>query len=208
MVLRWISGLAGFLNCCGMKYSRVLAANSSAWRTAPGMPFGRRRKHRSRPQGLEQPPAFQAHALGHRHHAACNRGPRRRRPGDARVAAGGLDDDRVGLDFAVPLGSVDHRPADAVLDAPQRIEFSIFAAIVAPALPTIRLSRTKRRVADALGNVIVNTGCRMRTSEISLSRNTELQREWDIVIPAVAIGTIYIKDLSQNRIVRVHPTGF
>ena len=37
VVLRWIAGLAGFLNCCGMKYSGFLAS-SSALPIAPFIP--------------------------------------------------------------------------------------------------------------------------------------------------------------------------
>ena len=38
VVRRWISGLAGFLNCCGMKNCVLDLEISSALRTAPGMP--------------------------------------------------------------------------------------------------------------------------------------------------------------------------
>ncbi len=40
VVLRWISGLAGFLNCCGMKYFGSLLASSVALAMAPPMPSG------------------------------------------------------------------------------------------------------------------------------------------------------------------------
>ena len=38
VVRRWISGLAGFLNCWGMKALGVVLTISSALRTAPGIP--------------------------------------------------------------------------------------------------------------------------------------------------------------------------
>ena len=38
VVRRWISGLAGFLNCWGMKALGVVRTNSSALATAPFMP--------------------------------------------------------------------------------------------------------------------------------------------------------------------------
>ena len=38
VVRRWISGLAGFLNCWGMKELGVFLISSSALRTAPGIP--------------------------------------------------------------------------------------------------------------------------------------------------------------------------
>ena len=38
VVARWIAGLAGFLNCCGMKALGFPWTISSARRTAPGIP--------------------------------------------------------------------------------------------------------------------------------------------------------------------------
>ena len=54
-----------------------------------------RRQHQLRPQRPQQRAAFQAHRLGHgqRQLIALRRGDKRQ--GDARVAAGGLDDLRV-----------------------------------------------------------------------------------------------------------------
>ncbi len=40
VVLRWISGLAGFSNCWGMTAPGMVAASSSALAMAPFMPFG------------------------------------------------------------------------------------------------------------------------------------------------------------------------
>ena len=40
VVLRWISGLAGFSNCCGMTAPGVSRTSSSARATAPFMPCG------------------------------------------------------------------------------------------------------------------------------------------------------------------------
>ena len=70
VVRRWISGLAGFLNCWGMKALGVFLSNSSAFRTAPGIPSRRRGQHDLGPEGLDQPPPLQAHALGHGDHQA------------------------------------------------------------------------------------------------------------------------------------------
>ena len=38
VVARWMAGLAGFSNCCGMKYRGSVLAISSALAIAPGMP--------------------------------------------------------------------------------------------------------------------------------------------------------------------------
>jgi hypothetical protein len=52
VVLRWIAGLAGFLNCCGRKESGVEAASSSALATAPFIPFGPSVRTSSAPKAL------------------------------------------------------------------------------------------------------------------------------------------------------------
>jgi hypothetical protein len=65
VVVRWISGLAGFLNCWGMNALGVVATISSARRTAPGIPsaagvrtisapkaFSRRRRSRLMLSGI------------------------------------------------------------------------------------------------------------------------------------------------------------
>ena len=53
VVLRWISGLAGFSNCCGMKERGSVAANSSVrLAMAPVMPFARRRQDQLGAEGL------------------------------------------------------------------------------------------------------------------------------------------------------------
>ena len=48
VVLRWISGLAGFSNCCGMKEFGIFASSSLAFSIAPFMPFGALRQHELR----------------------------------------------------------------------------------------------------------------------------------------------------------------
>ena len=86
------------------------------------MPSAAGRQNDFHAKGLQQPAALEAHALGHGHHQLVAAGAQDKGQGDARVAAGGLDDHGVFADLAVALGGVDHGPADAVLDAPQRVE--------------------------------------------------------------------------------------
>ena len=62
-----------------------------------------------------------------------------------------------GLDFPVPLRRVDHRPADAVFDAPQRVEALQFCRNRGDGTPSaMRFSRTSGRAADALRDVFAN----------------------------------------------------
>src|SRR5437667_101671 len=70
----------------------------------------------------QEPLALDAHVVGHRQDqpVASHRG-RHRQP-DAGVAAGRLDDRGAGLEHAPPLGVLEHRDGDAVLDAPTGIE--------------------------------------------------------------------------------------
>ena len=104
VVWRWISGLAGFLNCCGMNEFGVFATSSSALRDGAGMPFVGRRQHDLGAERLEQPPALEAHALGHGHDQLVAAGRTGERQADAGVAAGRLDDHRVLVDLALALG--------------------------------------------------------------------------------------------------------
>ena len=59
-----------------------------------------RRQHDLGPERLEQPPPFQAHALGHGHDQLVAARGTGERQADAGVAAGRLDDDRVLVDLA------------------------------------------------------------------------------------------------------------
>ena len=71
----------------------------------------------------QQALALAAHALRQRQHQLIALGGAHERERDARVAAGRLDDRRAArLDPAFRLGRLDHRHADAVLDAAARVE--------------------------------------------------------------------------------------
>ena len=71
----------------------------------------------------QQALALAAHPLRKREHQLIALGGAHERERDAGVAAGRLDDPRAaGLDQAFGLGCLDHRHADAILDAPAGIE--------------------------------------------------------------------------------------
>ena len=71
----------------------------------------------------QQALALAAHALRQRQHQVIALGGAHERQRDPRVAARRLDDRRApGLDPAFGLGGLDHRHADAVLDAAARVE--------------------------------------------------------------------------------------
>ena len=110
---------------------------------------------------LEHPPAFEAHALRHRDPQFVAAGCADVGQTDPRVAAGGLDNDRVWADQPIPFGGIDHGGRDAVLHAPERIHVLDLAddrchtAVGHPPQPD------ERRPADALRDVVANP-CRQR----------------------------------------------
>ena len=93
VVLRWTSGLAGFLNCCGMK---VLAGVLGDQLLGPAHRAGHalrgRREDDLGAERLEQPAALERHALRHGHDQLVAAGGADERQADAGVAAGRLDD--------------------------------------------------------------------------------------------------------------------
>ena len=85
-------------------------------------PLGTRRENELRPQHGEECPALEAHRLGHGEDHFVSLGGRHEGQCDAGVSAGGLDDDRAGLENATLLSVLDHGHADAVFHATERIE--------------------------------------------------------------------------------------
>ena len=75
---------------------------------------------------------------------------------DAGVAAGRLDDGGVLVDLAVALGGVDHGHADAVLDRPERVEVLQLGDHGRLGVADHAAQADQRRVADGLGDVVVN----------------------------------------------------
>ena len=81
------------------------------------------RQHRFRAKHRQQCAAFDGHRFGHRENqliTLCRCDERQRDAGVAVEAR--LDDDGVLLENAALLGVLDHRHADTILDAAERIE--------------------------------------------------------------------------------------
>jgi hypothetical protein len=95
---------------------------------------GAGRQHELRAVGLEQVAALDRHRVGHRQDDRVAFGGRHERERDAGVPARRLDDHGVRPQAPVALGRLDHRDADAVLDAAGGIRDSIFTSTV-PAAP-------------------------------------------------------------------------
>ena len=130
---------------------------------------GSRREHEFSAEGLEHPPPLEAHALRHRDAELVATGRADIGQPDAGVAAGGLDNDRVWADPAVPLGRVDHRAGDPVLDAPERIHILDLADHRRHAALGHPPQANKRRAADALGNVFPDAGRKLGRVHIPTS---------------------------------------
>ena len=95
VVSRWISGLAGLLNCCGMKAFGVAGDDLLGLRDGARHALGAGREHELRAEDGEQLPALDGHGLGHGEDELVALGGADEGEADARVAAGGLDDDGV-----------------------------------------------------------------------------------------------------------------
>src|ERR1700690_3828733 len=113
-----MSGLAGLLNCCGMKLLGNWRARSSALRMAPVMPSAAGVSTSSAPRkrsSLRRSMLIESGVV--RRGGAEPVAARRADEGqcDAGVAAGRLDDHRIVVDFPRRLGGVEHADADAVL---------------------------------------------------------------------------------------------
>ncbi len=109
--------------------------------------------------GAQQHAPLFAHRVGHDQRAFIT--PRRagKRQGDARIAAGGLDDDRVGLDLAGLFSRVDHGYADAVFDRVGRVvvfQLGGYGGFGA-GLGGDAVQAHQRGVADQFGRVVVNS---------------------------------------------------
>ena len=164
VVWRWISGLAGFLNCCGMNELGIVLQQLLGLGDGAVHALVAGRQHDLGAEGLEQPAAFQAHGLGHGDDELVAAGGAGEGQADAGVAAGRLDDGRVLVDLAVALGGVDHGHADAVLDRPERIEALQLGDDGGLGVADHAAQPDQRRVADGLGDVVVDPAAeRLRT---------------------------------------------
>ena len=94
VVRRWISGLAGFSNCCGMTAPGISPVSSSALAIAPFMPFGAGRQLELGAEQRQHLAPLDRHRLRHGQDqpVAARRGDEGER--DAGVAGGRLDQRR------------------------------------------------------------------------------------------------------------------
>src|SRR5690606_13216467 len=111
--------------------------------------FGR--QHQLGAEGLEQLPAFEAHALRHREHAAVAAARAHEREPDARVAARGLDHGAGRGEPPLAFGAKEHRETDAILDGAAgvlRLELAEDAGTRRPSGEVLDLD--ERRIANQI----------------------------------------------------------
>ena len=141
-------GLAGFSNCCGTKTWGSSAAISRTRRTAPAMPSLSGTRIRSAPRALMS--FFRSSLISFRHndpHAVAHE-PADQSQTDAGITAGRLADDRVGLQFAVALGSFQHGQRHAILDTAARVKKLRLGE------NPLALEPQQRRVTDQFENIV------------------------------------------------------
>ena len=102
------------------------------------------------PVGHEQAAPLDAHGVGHRQHQAIALHRRHQRQADAGVAAGRLDDRVARMQSPFPLRGLDHRQADAVLDAAARVVRLELAPHLGVLGPGQTAQANHRRVADQI----------------------------------------------------------
>ena len=128
----------------------------------PRHPLCRRREHQFSAESFEHPPAFQAHALRHRHpEFVAASGADIGQP-DAGVAAGWLNNDCFGGEQPIAFCGIDHRHRDPVLHAPERIHIFDLANDRGDAALRDPPQPHQRRPADALGDIVANS-CWLRS---------------------------------------------
>ena len=164
-------GAGGGAVCGGIGHVGELAGNEAARRCGGKLlSLGDGALHALRPigqnqlsaVGLEQIAALDAHRFGHGEDDLVPSGGRDGSQADAGVAAGGLDDDRAGLQQALGLRIIDHGLGDSVLDASRRIEIFQLAVDRRAQLIFRDVVRQlqQRRSADQVGDSVVGFhGC-------------------------------------------------
>ena len=104
VVWKWISGFAGFLNCCGMKYFfGSLADDLLGLGDGARHALGALGQDQLGAEGLQHAAPLERHRLRHGQHERVAARGADEGEGDAGVAAGGLDDGalaRAGLEDA------------------------------------------------------------------------------------------------------------
>jgi hypothetical protein len=116
--------------------------------------LGRRGQHQIGPHGPQQHPPFDRHRFGHRQGQPILLGRTDERQRDPRVAAGRFDDVRLWIDLALALSRFDHRRADAVLDAVQRVEKLALGEHRRLIFGNQSVDANHRRIADRKGCVV------------------------------------------------------
>ena len=111
-------------------------------------------EHDLRAQRLEQSAALEHMRFGHGQDQLVTLGGADERQGDAGVAAGGFDDDGVLVDLPVALAGFDHRHADAVFHARQRVEELALGEHGRVILGDKAVEPHQRRAADGFGDVV------------------------------------------------------
>ena len=112
-----------------------------------------RRQDELGPVGPKQRPSLLGHCLGHRERALVATGRAHHRQRDPGVAAGGLEDDRVGPDQPCLLGRIDHCDTDAVLHTVSGVEELELGYNLRPAFPSQATQPHQGCVPDELSNV-------------------------------------------------------
>ena len=115
-------GVGGVLELAGGKAVRRGRRQLARLGDGPLHTLGPLGQHQLGPVGRQQPPAFHAHGVGHGEDDPVAPGGGQGRQADAGVAAGRLDDDRLGRQLARSLGRVQHGKGDAVLDAARGVK--------------------------------------------------------------------------------------
>ena len=138
------------------------AGNLLTERLRPGdgplHPLGAGGEDHLRAVGRHEPPALDAHRLGHgQNQPVALQGADQRQP-DARISARGFDDRGTGTECAVGFGPLDHRQGDAVLHASRGIEQFDFRHDPrhSARIPAQTLQFDHRRIADKFQNGIHN----------------------------------------------------
>ena len=109
--------------------------------------------------GSQKVSALHAHGLRHGDDDPVALGGGHGSQADAGVAAGGLDDDGVGLEYASCLGIFDHCLSDAVFDAAGRVEvFELGENTGVQAFCLLDAGELQKRgIADEFGDALVNS---------------------------------------------------
>ena len=154
----------------------VAATISLALAIAPFMPCAAGREHQFGAEQRQHLAALDRHRFRHDQDELVAARRRDERQRDAGVAGGRLDQNSAsGRDLALRLERVDHRDADAVLDAGDRIEeFELAEETRADALFLgDAIQRNERRVADRVGDRGVDPSPARLRSRRSLSSSSQ-----------------------------------